>query len=445
MGNETWLPDLRDKSKRREIFQNEKSFEDVGVWPDIARIMYMENMHKPSVVQCDVIPILLREPAPNVVVQAQTGTGKTWAFFVNILQRTNFELEAVQSIVLVPTRELARQIVQVMVKFCSNFAAVGAVSPQAKSISEFGVAVAVPELIARDELCDCHCVVGTPGTVLDLLRRKRINTEHLKCLVVDEADNMLNSQGLGDQSLRVRKAIQNIENVQVALFSATYAENLHNYVNIFCPDAQLMKLDKNDLVRESIRQIFLDVRDAEHKFEMVTVLYEMTTVACSIIFTKTKESADKLKERMEEKGHKVSLLHSGLGPAERDRIIDEYRAGKTKVMIATNVLSRGIDVKTVSLVVNYDLPLDLNYQPDFDTYIHRIGRCGRFSAKGISVSFIEDTRTWNHLDAIHRHFGMPICMLTAENIQTCEEMIKDVIKNKFDSSIGISRSRHAPR
>lgn len=141
-----------------------------------------------------------------------------------------------------------------------------------------------------------------------------------------------------------------------------------------------------------------------------------SSVAVQADINKTKESADRLKIRMETKGHKVALLHSGLYPAVRDRIIDEYRAGKTKVMIATNVLSRGIDVKTVSMVIIYDLPMGQCQNLDFDTYIHRIGRCGRFAAQGISISFIEDPTTWQHLDTIHRHLGMPICMVSAEDI-----------------------------
>lgn len=138
---------------------------------------------------------------------------------------------------------------------------------------------------------------------------------------------------------------------------------------------------------------------------------------------------------MKAHGHQVSLLHSGMDPLERDRIIDEYRVGKSKVMIATNVLSRGIDVRSVSMVINYDLPTDHQGRPDFDTYIHRIGRCGRFSSQGISISFIENAKTWQHLEEIHRHFGMPICMIPADDIMVSDELFIDSLMSDIHAYI----------
>jgi len=168
----------------------------------------------------------------------------------------------------------------------------------------------------------------------------------------------------------------------------------------------------------------MDCRDEQHKYEVLVGLYGVMNIGQSIIFVARRDTADEIARRMTADGHVVTVLHGARDAAERDSVMDSFRSGKSKVLISTNVLSRGIDVNQVNMVINYDLPVDARGNPDFETYLHRIGRTGRFGRQGVSIAFIHDRKSWAELDAFQKYFGVEMVKIPTTDWEETEEMIK---------------------
>ncbi|KAG0138274.1 P-loop containing nucleoside triphosphate hydrolase protein, partial [Tuber indicum] len=351
-----------------------KRFEDLGLSQELLEGIYFMNFKKPSKIQERALPLLLSNPSTNMIGQSQSGTGKTAAFVLTMLTRIDMSATNVQAVCLTPTRELARQIMSV--------------TQTMGQFTNVKTQFAIPNMVQRGQKIDAHIVVGTPGTVLDLIRRKQLPVEHLKVFVLDEADNMLDLQGLGEQCLRVK--------------SYSWVPNI--------------TLKQEELTVEGIKQLCMDCDSQEDKYRMLLELYHILTIGSSIIFVKKRETASEIQRRMEADGHKVAALHGAQEGADRDRVIDDFRSGKAKVLITTNVLARGIDVATVSMVVNYDIPLDQNGQPDPLTYLHRIGRTGRFGRVGVSISFVHDEQTRSEMNQISNFFGISMTRVPTNDI-----------------------------
>ncbi|PLN79550.1 DEAD-domain-containing protein [Aspergillus taichungensis] len=400
-----------------------KNFEDLGIDPRILKGLSAMNFRKPSKIQERALPLLLSNPPKNLVGQSQSGTGKTAAFVLNILSRLDLTSEKAQktpqALILAPTRELARQIVgviQVMGQFLENLI----------------IGTAVPaDSDSRPRKLECSVVVGTPGTVMDMVKKRIMVASGLKVLVLDEADNMLDQQGLGDQCIRVKGLLP--RTIQVVLFSATFPEHVHQYASKFAPNANEITLQHEELTVEGIKQLYLDCSDDEDKYRTLVQLYGLLTVGSSIIFVKTRASAQEIEKRMVAEGHTVASLTGGIEGSQRDAVIDQFRAGQAKVLITTNVLARGIDVSTVSMVINYDIPEihqpgSRERQADFQTYLHRIGRTGRFGRVGVSISFVSSRDEWNMLNQIQQYFNTNIQRIDAKDWDEVEDIIKKTIK-----------------
>lgn len=358
------------------------------------------DFKKPSKIQERALPLLLSNPPTNMIGQSQSGTGKTAAFVLTMLTRVDLTQPFVQALCLAPSRELARQIMAV-VDTMGRFTGVK-------------TQYAIPNMVQRGQRIDAHIVVGTPGTVLDLVRRKQLPVNDLRVFVLDEADNMLDQQGLGEQCIRVRQSVPPA--TQIVLFSATFPDKVVQYANQFAPNANQITLKLEELTVEGIKQLYMDCANEEDKYRILLDLYHILTIGSSIIFVKRRDTASEIQRRMEADGHKVAALHGAFEGAERDKVIDDFREGRAKVLITTNVLARGIDVATVSLVVNYDIPLDQNQCPDPQTYLHRIGRTGRFGRVGVSISFVHDKRSWSELNEIQRYFGVEMTRVPTDDI-----------------------------
>lgn len=391
-----------------------KSFEELGLKEELLKGLYAMKFNKPSKIQEKALPLLLKDPATNMIGQSQSGTGKTAAFSLTMLSRVDERLNCCQAICLAPARELARQsleVIQTMGKF-----------------TKITSRLIVPGTYDVHTKFNEHILVGTPGTLVDLLKRKRINVSKLKVFVLDEADNMLDAQGLGDQCVRVKKFLP--RETQLVLFSATFPTQVRAYAEKFVPNANSLELKQEELNVEGIKQLYMDCDNEKHKFEVLCGLYGLLTIGSSIIFVKTKATADMLYREMKKEGHAASVLHGGLENSERDRLIDDFREGRSKVLITTNVLARGIDIASVSMVVNYDLPVDQNNKPDPSTYLHRIGRTGRFGRVGVSVSFVHDKPSYNVLMAIRDYFGgIEMTRVPTDDWDQVEKIVKKVIKS----------------
>ncbi|KAK5628616.1 hypothetical protein RRF57_004331 [Xylaria bambusicola] len=412
------------------------TFQELGLPNEVLEGLNALKFLKPSKVQEKALPLMLADPPRNMIAQSQSGTGKTAAFVTTVLSRVDFSQPTKpQALLLAPSRELARQIQ-------------GVVATIGQFIPNLGVAAAIPGAIPRGGSVDKAIVVGTPGTVMDLIRRHQFDVSGLRLLVIDEADNMLEQGGLGDQCSRVKGLVFETlhtrlhraltcfasllpPTIQILLFSATFPEKVLKYATTFAPSANIIKLKVQELTVKGISQMYMDCPGEADKYEILCKLYGLMNIGSSIIFVKTRESASRIQQSMVRDGHKVSVLHGAYEGSERDALLDEFRTGKSKVLITTNVLARGIDVSTVSMVINYDIPMKGmgDAMHDTETYLHRIGRTGRFGRVGVSITFISDKKSFNALQAIAGDLQIDLVALSPDDWDETEKQVQRVIKS----------------
>ncbi|KIM19419.1 hypothetical protein M408DRAFT_317174 [Serendipita vermifera MAFF 305830] len=231
---------------------------------------------------------------------------------------------------------------------------------------------------------------------------------------------MLEKGTLGDQTLRVKNRVP--KTVQTLLFSATFPSHVRTFATKFAPRANEIMLKTEELSVDGIKQFYMDCTSEQQKFEVLVQIYSLLTVGQSIIFVQRRATADSVAARMTAEGHKVTSLTGTHQSGDRDQTFDDFRDGRTKVLITTNVVARGIDILQVNLVINYDLPLNVNGEPDVETYLHRIGRTGRFGRKGVSINFVHDRPTWQKMNYIEKALGRPIERISPEDTDEMERV-----------------------
>jgi len=354
------------------------------------------GFERPSAIQEEALPRILANPPRNIIGQAQSGSGKTAAFVIGMLYRIKIDSPATpQALCVTPTRELAVQIVNKCIQ------------PMAAHMTGLKVQLALAgEMIERGRTVDAHLVVGTPGKIVDWLKRKTIVAKNIKVFVLDEADNMVSEGGHRANSLLVKKAMP--RECQSLFFSATFPPEVVEFATkmVQNPDKILIAAGPEFLVLDVIKQIWIDTQQyAGGKLAFLSDIYSLLTIGQSIIFVGTKREADKVHQTLTGEGYSCSVLHGQVENQDRDATMEAFRNGESSVLITTNVLARGVDVDNVCLVVNYDVPVDRDGQPDFETYLHRIGRTGRFGRKGTAISLVSDQRSIQVLAAIEAHFS----------------------------------------
>eukprot|EP00608_Synchroma_pusillum_P001623 CAMPEP_0198426246 /NCGR_PEP_ID=MMETSP1452-20131203/5120_1 /TAXON_ID=1181717 /ORGANISM="Synchroma pusillum, Strain CCMP3072" /LENGTH=402 /DNA_ID=CAMNT_0044146615 /DNA_START=127 /DNA_END=1335 /DNA_ORIENTATION=+ len=344
-----------------------ETFDAMDLKEELLRGIYAYGFEKPSAIQQRAVKPMIS--GRDVIAQAQSGTGKTAAFTVGILQRVNADLRQCQALVLAPTRELAQQILKVV-----------------KSLGDFmnlELHACVGGTGVREDMrtlqAGVHVVVGTPGRVFDMIQRRALRLDHVQLFVLDEADEML-SRGFKDQIYDVFKYLP--EQVQCAIFSATMPLDVLEVTDKFMRDPIRILVKRDELTLEGIKQFFIAIEREEWKLDTLCDLYETLTITQAIIYLNTRRKVDWLTEQMTGRDFVVSSMHGDMDQRERDLIMREFRSGSTRVLITTDLLARGIDVQQVSLVINYDLPTNR------ENYIHRIGRSGRFGRKGVAINFL---------------------------------------------------------
>ncbi len=343
-----------------------ETFDELGLKKDLLRGIYAYGFEKPSNIQMKAILPIIK--GRDVIAQAQSGSGKTGTFVVGSLEVIDLSKLEVQALVLAPTRELAQQIYNVY-----NF------------IGEF-LKVKVLNLIGGTQVKDSikalengvHVVVGSPGRVLDMLKKNILKLPYLKCLVLDEADDLL-SKGFLDNMKDIIALIP--PECRINLFSATMPKEIVSLTTNFMNNPAKILVKNEEVTLLGIKQYYV-VLKKEWKLETLLNLYKGLDIAQAIIFCNSKRGVESLTDEMKKRGHQVSCIHSDLPMTERAKVMEEFRKGATRVLISTDLTARGIDVYQVSIVINYDLP---NLK---ETYIHRIGRSGRFGKKGNAINFI---------------------------------------------------------
>ncbi|PVU93080.1 hypothetical protein BB561_003482 [Smittium simulii] len=389
-----------------------KTFEELGLHPDLLKGIYDLKFIKPSKIQEKALPLLLSNPPKNMIGQSQSGTGKTAAFVLTMLSRIDYSLNEPQAVCLGPSRELVRQIMDVVLQM-------GKYTPLVAQS-------AIKDAVIESEVLNAHLVVGTPGSLTNMIRKKVLSLSKVKIFVLDEADNMIGQQGLGDQSIRIRNLMP--KGCQIVLFSATFPLQVRNFANRFAPNANEISLKAEELTVDGIKQFYMDCKNDDHKLEVLIALYSLLTIGQSIIFVHKRDVADQIAIKMTKDGHKVVSLHGKLESENRDKVMDDFRSGKTKVLITTNVIARGIDIQQVNMVINYDIPLDGNNRPDPETYLHRIGRTGRFGRTGVSINFVKDEASYSQMKAIQDYYGCEIIKVPTDDWEETESILKKAIK-----------------
>lgn len=358
------------------------NFDRMGLKEDLLRGIYAYGFEKPSAIQQRAILPLTK--ARDIIAQAQSGTGKTATFTIGILQQLDFALLETQALVLAPTRELAQQIQKVVIALGDYL--------NARCHSCIG-GTRVRDDIAKLQT-GVHIVVGTPGRVYDMLCRKVLRPDKIKVFILDEADEML-SRGFKDQIYDIFTMLPS--SVQVGLFSATMPPEALEITQKFMNNPVQILVKRDELTLEGIKQFYISVEREEWKLETLCDLYDTLNITQAVIFCNTRRKVDWLTEKMRQREFTVSSTHGDISQRERDVILNEFRTGSSRVLITTDLLARGIDVQQVSLVINYDLPRNL------ENYIHRIGRSGRFGRKGVAINFVtgEDTRCLKELEQFY--------------------------------------------
>jgi translation initiation factor 4A len=344
-----------------------ESFDDYDLNENLLRGIYSYGFEKPSAIQQRGIKPIL--DGRDTIGQAQSGTGKTAAFAIGCLQRIDYGLDACQALILAPTRELANQIQKVCL-------ALGDYNRVKCHCCIGGTSV-------RDDIDKLrqgqHLVVGTPGRVFDMISKRNLRIDDLITFVLDEADEML-SRGFKDQIYDIFKTLP--PNVQVCLFSATMPPEILDMTTKFMRDAVRILVKKDELTLEGIRQFYVAIEKEEWKLDTLCDLYETLTITQAIIYCNTRRKVDFLADQLTKRDFTISTMHAELDQKERDLVMREFRSGSSRVLISTDLLARGIDVQQVSLVINFDLPQNM------ENYLHRIGRSGRFGRKGVAINFV---------------------------------------------------------
>ena len=344
------------------------NWDELNLKEDLLRGIYAYGFEDPSPIQKKAIrPII---DGKDVIAQAQSGTGKTGAFTVAAIQSIDENVKEVQCLIMAPTRELATQIHTVLNSigtFIENLNA---------KLFVGGIAMEndIKELQDRP-----HIVVGTPGRIHDLIRRKKLNTKSIKNLIIDEADEMLSS-GFKDQIYNIFQFLGT--NIQICLFSATLPTEIQNLTEKFLREPLKILVKTEQVTLEGIRQFYVAIENDNQKYDTLKDIFGQISVSQCIIYCNSIKRVNDLCEALTNDNFPVCCIHSGMEKEDRTKAYKEFTAGASRVLISSNLTARGIDVQQVSTVINFDLPNDIH------TYIHRIGRSGRWGRKGIGINFI---------------------------------------------------------
>jgi len=344
------------------------TFDAMKLREELLRGIYSYGFEKPSAIQQRAIKMVIK--GRDVIAQAQSGTGKTATFCIGALQTVDTQVRDTQVLVLSPTRELAGQIQKVMLALGDYMSVQCHVCIGGTNIGE--------DIRKLDY--GQHIVSGTPGRVFDMIRRRNLRTRNIKMFILDEADEMLN-KGFKEQIYDVYRFLP--PGTQVVLLSATLPHEILEMTSKFMTDPIRILVKRDELTLEGIKQFFVAVEREEWKFDTLCDLYDTLTITQAVIFCNTRRKVEWLAEKMLENNFTVSAMHGEMEQSERERIMKEFRAGNSRVLITTDVWARGLDVPQVSLVINYDLPNNR------ELYIHRIGRSGRYGRKGVAINFVK--------------------------------------------------------
>ena len=343
------------------------TFEELGLRDSFVKTLTALGYEAPTPIQERTIPVLLS--GSDLIGQAQTGTGKTAAFALPILQKIDVGRKETQALVLTPTRELAMQVAEAIHSYAHGM-------QQLSVLPVYGGAPIVHQLKRLER--GVHVVVGTPGRLIDVLDRKSLRLDSISVIVLDEADEMLKMGFIED----VEKILAaSSAKRQIALFSATMPPEIIRIAKRYMPNAERIEIERKSVAAPDIEQRFLNVAEGQ-KLDVLTQILELEEYDAVLIFRRTKNGAAELAERLIGRGFSAVAMHGDMNQRERETVIRRLKAGQVEVVVATDVAARGLDVEQITHVINYDMPHDV------EVYVHRIGRTGRAGRSGVATLFV---------------------------------------------------------
>jgi len=403
-----------NKTDNKPDNKPQAKFSDFGLSDSILKVLDSIGYETPSPIQEQCITHLLK--GEDIIGQAQTGTGKTAAFALPLLDNIDLSLNAPQLLILAPTRELAIQVseaVQVYARGLKGFHVLPIYGGQSYDIQ------------LRPLKRGVHCVVGTPGRVMDHIKKGTLKLDKLKSFVLDEADEML-KMGFIDDIKWVMERIP--EQRQIALFSATMPNVIKRVAEQFLNKPKLVKVKNKTETAPTIKQKYCLVGGLSQKLDALTRILEVTEFDAMIIFARTKTLTVELSEKLSARGFSAEAINGDIQQSQREKIINKFKKGGIDILIATDVAARGLDVPRISHVVNYDIPQDA------ETYVHRIGRTGRAGREGEAILFVShrERRMLNNIERVTRQKIEPLELPTAKIIN---EKRVDTFKKKITETI----------
>lgn len=382
-------------------------FDELNIDERILRAIEDMGFEETSPIQTQAIPAVCE--GIDVVGQAQTGTGKTAAYTIPMLMKIDPQIKKPQAIVLCPTRELAVQVAEEIRKLAKYMSDI-------KVLPVYGGQEIVRQI--KSLKTGVQIIVGTPGRVMDHMRRKTVKFDNINMVILDEADEMLD---MGFREDMETILTETPEDRQTVMFSATMPKAIMDIARNFQKDARIIKVVRKELTVSNIEQFYYEVRP-KNKTEVLCRLIDIYNPRLSVVFCNTKRQVDELISELKGRGYFADGIHGDMKQQQRDRVMDNFRSGKVDILIATDVAARGIDVDDVDMVFNYDIPQDEEY------YVHRIGRTGRAGRSGMALSFISGKEVYKLKD-IERYCKTKIL---AKPVPSLDDVKNTKLDNMFD-------------
>jgi len=352
------------------------SWDNLEISSELLRGIYSYGFEKPSPIQMKAIrPIMMKR---DLIAQAQSGTGKTATFSIGVLHRISVKDNYTQALIMSPTHELTTQIS-------------GVIQGLGNIINGLRVKTIVGGSSIDEDVADMrknvpHIIVGTPGRVFDMIRRRHINAKKLKIMVLDEADEMLSS-GFKEQIYNIFQYLNS--DIQIALFSATIPNDMIPLTEKFMRNPVKISVKVEQLTLEGIKQYYVALDDDIQKYDTLKDIYNKMSFSQCIIYCNSVRRVQDLYDAMKQDDFPVCCIHSNMDKNERNQAFKDFRTGNSRVLISSNVTARGIDIQQVSVVINFDIPRNVH------TYLHRIGRSGRWGRKGTGINFVTRRDMYN--------------------------------------------------
>jgi len=380
-----------------EDLKSYDTFDALSLSPDIERGIYSYGFETPSKIQKIAIKPMMDKR--DILGQSQSGTGKTGTFVIGSVSNIDPSILHPQVLVISPTRELAQQTEKVA-RAIGSFMEISDKSKGLRVLCATGGDPVHANLKALRQ--GAQFIVGTPGRIFDLIRRDGgLRLDHLKYLIFDEADQLL--EDLFAEQIKAILTVRDFpETTRLAMFSATMPAEVLELAETYLKDPVRILLPAEEVRLKGIEQYHIVLDKEEWKFDALADLYKHMTINQAIIFVNKKHTAEKLTKRMLDEGYTLECIHGDMEVAERKKRMEDFRAGSVRILIATDVLARGIDVQQVSVVINYEMP------PNRENYFHRIGRTGRYGRKGLSINLVTGADEMAMMNDIEKHYAVSI-------------------------------------